>query len=134
MKNKSEMTITRTRLEGFISQWKVNFSDKKLERIAKRKYNKNKLTLNQVEVFEVGMRAQDGSTGYLRHLNSDMIVEYTTEVKDMGDTVKIRFKAADYVFDYVFSKTFRSYMTGAFYRFFRDMLTKSPVFATVKYN
>lgn len=141
--SKSLMNIARSKAENGKSIWRVEFEPKLIAKIANGKFNKDKLTFNSQEEFEVSIKVKDGSTGFIRNINNGKTIDYKVTYIDMANAsrdrdpskVKVRFDFADgRRFEYVFSKDFRSFNTGAFYRFFNDVLRKTQVLSSVKFN
>lgn len=125
------METTRTRAANGISTWEVEMSQKFLERVAEQN---NGLTYRNEEKFEVSMKVKDGSSGYIKHIDTGRVINYLAKVfKPAEDKVQVDFLVNQTdTFSYPFAATFRGYTTGAFYRFFNHIIRNRPdYFATV---
>lgn len=125
------METTRTRAANGISTWEVEMSQKFLERVAEQN---NGLTYRNEEKFEVSMKVKDGSSGYIKHIDTGKVINYLAKVfKPADDKVQVDFLVNQTdTFSYQFAATFRGYTTGAFYRFFNHIIRNRPdYFATV---
>ena len=125
------METTRTRAANGISTWDVEMSQKFLERVAEQN---NGLTYRNEEKFEVSMKVKDGSSGYIKHIDTGRVINYLAKVfKPAEDKVQVDFLVNQTdTFSYPFAATFRGYTTGAFYRFFNHIIRNRPdYFATV---
>lgn len=125
------METTRTRAANGISTWEVEMSQKFLERVAEQN---NGLTYRNEEKFEVSMKVKDGSSGYIKHIDTGKVINYLAKVfKPAEDKVQVDFLVNQTdTFSYPFAATFRGYTTGAFYRFFNHIIRNRPdYFATI---
>ena len=125
------METTRTRTANGISTWEVEMSQKFLERVAEQN---NGLTYRNEEKFEVSMKVKDGSSGYIKHIDTGKVINYLAKVfKPADDKVQVDFLVNQTdTFSYPFAASFRGYTTGAFYRFFNHIIRNRPdYFATV---
>lgn len=123
------METTRTRAANGISTWEVEMSQKFLERVAEQN---NGLTYRNEEKFEVSMKVKDGSSGYIKHIDTGRVINYLAKVfKPAEDKVQVDFLVNQTdTFSYPFAATFRGYTTGAFYRFFNHIIRNRPDYFT----
>lgn len=126
------MKVIRTRSKNNSSVWTVEFDQNTLDKVAKMTGNPEHRTYNTEESFIVTMNLANKKTGAVTHVNKDIddfeIGYEISFLNETDDTIKVRFDFADgRRFETVMKKT-RGYMTGAFYKFFNYLVTKTPVF------
>ena len=135
MKGNYDFKVDRKRQGNGKSVWGVEFGIDLISKIARRRFNKNKLTYNTSENFEVDMGVKDGKAGYVKSLTTGKEVAYKVTVIEDEEKYTVRFDFGDNrMFKYDFAKTFRGFLTGAFYKFFWDLLRKTDELATVRFD
>lgn len=124
------MKVTRTRNGKGTSIWAVEINQAMQEKIANAN---NGDTISLDSKFEVSMRVQDGSNGYIKNLGNDKAINYAVKYdKPSDDRVIVNFNLdSGETFSFPFASSFRSYGTGAFYRFFNQIIRNTALLSSV---
>ena len=140
------MKVVRTRGKEHKNLWTVSLTNKDLLAICKNAENKSNVTKmvpKSILNFSVDMRIKDGSCGSVYLYESPVtdfenlpaiITEqkYEVSVKTTELTYKVKFELigrnSHFVVEY--PKSFRGYLTGAFYQFFDHLIKNTIIFAT----